>query len=155
MDARRAAMRALYARVDAAMAEAGLVCGGCGACCHFETADHILYAGALERAYLAAVSVFPEEPDADAELLARGVRCPFQKNARCEAREGRVLGCRLHFCARAGAPEAMELSESFHAELKAMHEAFGEEWDYRPLLPCAPTSPAASPHTAPRTQHPA
>ncbi len=128
-------MRAFHARADAAVAERGARCDGCGACCHFETADHILYASALERRYLAAVSPLPASPDAEPSLLERGLRCPFQKNNRCEAREGRPLGCRLHFCACADSPDMTDFAETLHAELKALHETLGEDWAYRPLLP--------------------
>ncbi len=129
------AMRGFYARVDAAVAGLGLECAGCGECCHFDVADHILYASGLERMYLAAQGAASGIPDADAALLAKGLRCPFQSGGRCLAREGRVLGCRLHFCERAGAAGEGEFAEAFHAELKALHEALGVEWDYRPLLP--------------------
>ncbi len=133
------AVRRFYERVDAAVAERvaalGLECRGCGACCHFDVVDHILYASGLERAYLRAAATLPENPDADAALRARGLRCPFQKDNRCEARAARVLGCRLHFCGWNDSSEESDFSERWHAELQALHASLGADWDYRPLLP--------------------
>ncbi len=122
-------MRALYRELDAELA--GLSCAGCGRCCHFDEVDHLLYASRLERLYLAQTARVPDQPDAPPELLAAGLRCPFQQHNRCLAREGRVLGCRLHFCAA----ENPELSERWHGRLKRLHEELGEEWEYGPLLP--------------------
>jgi Fe-S-cluster containining protein len=127
-------MRAFYARVDAAVAERGLRCRGCGECCHFDTADHVLYASGLERRFLADAPL-PAAPDADAALIEAGARCPFQSGSSCHARGARALGCRLHFCEWDDSEREMDFSERWHAELKALHDALGEAWDYRPLLP--------------------
>lgn len=124
----------LYARLDRRLAKLGLACAGCGECCHFDTAGHILYASPLEREAFAAAPP-PSAPDAGPDLLARGLRCPFQQDNRCHAREARVLGCRLHFC-QADDPLRLELlSERWHRRLKRLHDLLGIEWDYRPLLP--------------------
>lgn len=129
------AMRGLYARVDAALAERGLACAGCGECCHFDVVDHVLYASELERRMLRLTGEFPAVPDADGELIEKGLRCPFQAGNRCHARDGRVLGCRLHFCAWANSAEEMDFAEAWHGELKKLHDELGIEWEYRPLLP--------------------
>lgn len=127
----------LYRELDVRLAALGASCAGCGECCRFDRADHVLYASLLERLYLAASEATRAEPGADAALLAAGLRCPFQSGGRCLAREGRVLGCRLHHCA--GDQEALgELSEAWHARLRALHDELGFAWDYRPLLPWAP-----------------
>lgn len=131
-------MRDFYTRVDAAIAAQGLQCKGCGECCRFDVVDHILYASELEREYLREVAELPKRPDRDAslvDLLKNGKRCPYQTNNRCEARNARTLGCRLHFCDWANSPEEMDFAEKRHNELKALHSALGAEWDYRPLLP--------------------
>lgn len=120
----------LYADIEEDVRRMGFDCSGCGGCCRFDEADHVLYASALEREYLLASSTVPDCPDGDAALLRAGLRCPFQTGGRCGAREGRVLGCRLHFCRR---PETN--SESWHSRLKQIHERFGIEWRYAPLLP--------------------
>lgn len=125
------AMRGFYRELDGELAGLAAACAGCGRCCHFDEVEHILYASRLERLYLARVAAAPARPDAAPELLASGKRCPFQKNRACLAREGRVLGCRLHFCAR----EDDELSARWHDRLKRLHEELGVEWEYGPLLP--------------------
>ncbi|MCC8181163.1 MAG: hypothetical protein LIP23_09680 [Planctomycetes bacterium] len=134
-----AAMAELYRRVDHGLAALALACHGCGNCCHFESAEHILYASDLERLYLAAtappIAALPEQSQ-QPELMAlinKGLRCPYQMGERCLARQGRVLGCRLHFC-QAG--EDVEIfAESMHQELKRLHDRLGIEWRYAPLLP--------------------
>lgn len=122
----------LYAALDRELARRGATCAGCGACCHFETAGHILYASRLERELLAGIEP-PVSPDAGSEAIAAGWRCPFQKGNRCLAREARVLGCRLHFCE--GGAGLDELAERWHERLKRLHDELGVAWDYRPLLP--------------------
>ena len=128
-------MRDFYRRVDAALAALDLECRGCGECCHFDVVDHILYASELERRFLREAASLPENPDANADLLAQGLRCPYQADDRCHARNGRVLGCRLHFCDWADSAEEMDFAETWHTELKRLHAALGVDWDYRPLLP--------------------
>lgn len=129
------AMRDFYRRLDAELAVLSLKCEGCGVCCHFDRVDHILYASGLERRFLALEGILPPRPDASGELLAAGLRCPYQAGGRCHAREGRVLGCRLHFCSWADTEAEGEVAERWHAELKRLHDEFGEAWEYRPLLP--------------------
>lgn len=134
-DRRIAAMRAFYRDLDDAIGKLGRLCDACGRCCRFDEVDHVLYASGLERFYLAHTASVPDHPDAPAELLAAGLRCPFQKNGLCQAREGRALGCRLHFCRE----ENDEWSEAWHDRLKRLHEDLGVEWAYAPLLPCNKT----------------
>lgn len=141
---RRRLLYRLYARLDRELAGLGAVCAGCGACCRFDVADHILYAGALEReAFVAALP--SARPDASPGLVAAGLRCPFQRNGLCLAREARVLGCRLHFCSleRDGAFAAV--SEKWHARLKRLHACLGVAWEYRPLLPAFPPESGSPP----------
>lgn len=132
-----AAMAAFYSRVDAVLAAFGPACGACGRCCRFDTADHILYASSLERAYLVTVSPPPpfDEQGELFHLLSIGHRCPYQDGDACLARDGRTLGCRTHFCEWRDPDGAAEASELLHRELKMVHERLGLEWDYRPLLP--------------------
>lgn len=127
-------MRRLYARLDAELAALGVVCGGCGRCCRFDEVDHVLYASRLERRYLALVSPF-FPGSGDHELIARGLRCPYQTETGCRAREGRVLGCRLHYCTWDDPVLEERVYAEWHERLKRMHDELGEPWDYRPLLP--------------------
>ncbi len=112
-----------------------VVCASCGDCCYFDTAGHLLYASTLERRYLRLVSTPAPNPDASADLLAAGVRCPYQQDNTCHARSGRVLGCRLHFCQWRDPAVAEEVAERWHFRLKRVHDALGEAWEYRRLFP--------------------
>ncbi len=129
---------AFYLALDQALtqflAQNPAVCTGCGECCHFKEAGHILYASSLERRRLSQ-SRPVENPDASAAQIASGERCPFQKNGACQARAGRVLGCRLHYCRLEGNPEAEAFAEEWHRKLKELHEKLDVEWDYRPAFP--------------------
>lgn len=129
------AMTEFYGDVERDLSRLNVHCAGCGQCCRFDLVDHVLYASALERLYLLHAAPPPEPADAPPELLARGLRCPYQAGERCLAREGRVLGCRLHFCTLPESPETWDLSERWHNRLKRFHEELGVDWDYRALLP--------------------
>jgi len=122
----------LYCDVDTLMEGQAFVCRGCGECCHFETAGHILFASRLERERLGHEPFPPPE-----SRHASASRCPYQVNGReCAARGGRPLGCRLHFCEdRFG--RLSVVGEHFHARLKEIHEETGIPWEYAPLLPFA------------------
>lgn len=139
----------LYADLEAEQRRIGLSCSGCGACCRFDVVDHVLYASELEKAYLLSASPafpVPAEPDGDpdrdtdaatAELVKAGLRCQFQKDGHCEARDARTLGCRLHFCTWPEGKEADEeaFCEEWHRRLKRLHDVLDIEWLYGPLLP--------------------
>ena len=65
-------------------------------CCRFEPGGIILFASALELAYLVAKTARPSP-----QLFAGnpGVwRCPYQQEDLCTARGARLLGCRTYFC---------------------------------------------------------
>lgn len=63
-------------------------------------------------------------------------RCPYQQGDACAARDGRPLGCRLHFCdSRPGIQAELErLSSEMHEALKRLHDRHGRAWRYAPLL---------------------
>ncbi len=126
--------QALDQALDRFLAENPAVCSGCGRCCHFKEAGHILYTSTLERRRLAAARPIAN-PDAGPEQTAAGERCPFQKDGACQARVERVLGCRLHFCRLEGNSLAEEFAEEWHRKLKQLHEELGVAWDYRPAFP--------------------
>lgn len=124
----------LYRELDAAIAQKGWSCRGCGDCCHFDAVDHILYASEMERRHLVATASPSPNPDGDAERISKGLRCPYQENSRCLARDGRPLGCRLHFC-EVPNDDVEAFYEQWHQRLKSLHEEAGIPWNYRPLLP--------------------
>ncbi|MCC8109634.1 MAG: hypothetical protein LIQ30_11455 [Planctomycetes bacterium] len=135
----RSRLRELYTALDRDIAERSLVCDGCGGCCRFDTVDHLLYASRLERDYLIATAGPPPEPDdaSVAALIADGLRCPYQVEGKCLARDGRVLGCRLHFCRWPDGGDEDSFQERWHRELKSLHDDCGMDWRYARLLPLA------------------
>ncbi len=146
LDAAFADLASLYDALDLRIRRMGLVCQGCGQCCHFDTAPYVLYGSTLEAAYLVAHTGPPA-------AQGRALRCPYQKAEACTARSSRPLGCRLHFCE---VPPAVlsrldDLSADAHARLKALHERFDVPWNYRPLLAALADSPppAAAPPARP------
>lgn len=132
-----------YREVDGAVEGKGWRCRACGECCRFDVAGHRLYASGLERRYLLDTAVLPEktaagceaETETEADLLARGLRCPYQAGGRCYARGGRPLGCRLYFCGAADDARVADFYEEWHRRLKALSDEIGAAWEYRPLLP--------------------
>ena len=126
-------MRRFYRDVDKALAARGESCRRCGECCRFDWNGHVLYASRLERLYLLRISPRPASGGGEG-LVARGLRCPYQAGNGCLAREGRTLGCRLHFCSGLDG----EFSEQWHQLLKRLHDDFGLAWSYAPLLPLDP-----------------
>lgn len=128
-DRARAELATLYQSLSEELDALGCVCSGCGRCCHFEEAEHILFATRLEIESLVA-----SHPPA-VRRPAPG-RCPYQSDEACHARESRPLGCRLHFCRPT--PEQQkrleELSAEYHHRLQELHQRFGLEWSYRPVL---------------------
>lgn len=125
----------LYRELEADVASRGLTCRGCGECCRFDRVDHLLYASDLEREYLLHTMPVPAHAGEYDVLIARGQRCPFQVNGVCQAREGRVLGCRLHFCEGSWGEGEQEWCEAWHDRVKKLHAECGLVWNYRPLLP--------------------
>jgi Fe-S-cluster containining protein len=59
--------------------------------------------------------------------------CPHQDQARCLARAGRALGCRLFFCAPSAHGWFCDAYESFHQQIKLLHAAHGLPYVYAEL----------------------
>lgn len=116
-------LRALYQRLDAAVAAAAVRCDLRGLCCDFSRADHVLFATDLEVEY-ARANGGAEPPAAPAES------CPYFQGGRCELRSGRPLGCRVYFCDPGYAETMSSLAERFHGEVKALHERHGVAYRY-------------------------
>jgi len=135
----RAALAEVYARADAALAPAASACRACGKCCCFEPGGIVLFASAVELAYLVAETPAVRAPSVSSgsrslagECIAPPVhapeltlgarmlrgragdswRCPYQQGDLCAARGARLLGCRTYFC-DAG---ARELGEGVYAD---------------------------------------
>jgi Fe-S-cluster containining protein len=147
----RAALQAVYARVDSALGtQHGLpcwvpvaaACRACGECCRFKAGGIILFASAVELAYLVAEAGARPFRRAPRRLApaARGAaqhaadalwRCPYQQGDLCAARDARPLGCRTYFCDAV----ARGMGEGVYAEaLRDLQQtaADHEAWWYGP-----------------------
>jgi hypothetical protein len=146
----QAALAAVYAEADAALADVVGACRACGRCCRFRPGGIVLFATALEMAYLAGeAGSLPDFPGHAATGRDQATpwgdeawTCPYQQGALCLARERRTLGCRTHFCeARAGAA-----GEAVHARaigrLRCLAEEAGLGW-YGPVAACLASWAAA------------
>lgn len=121
-------LRETYLRLESDIAGLTATCNACGQCCHFETADHILFCTDLEFAHLLAC--------AQHRPLLHPQRCPYQVEEHCKARDGRPLGCRLHFCRPSPEVAALleRLSQRYHDEIAALCEQYALPRNYAPLL---------------------
>lgn len=121
-------VREVHRDLDAAIAARGPVCRLSGRCCKFEEYGHTLFLSRVERETLIADAPAPVRP------LDDGETCPWQDtHGRCNAREGRPLGCRVYYCDPTYEAEAGPISEEFLGRLKRIADAAGLPWDYRPL----------------------
>lgn len=125
---RHAALKALYAELDAEIARAGPVCSLSGRCCRFHEYDHTLFLSSAELALLLDEAPPPCRP------LDSGATCPWQDSqGRCTAREARPLGCRVYFCDPSFEAQAEPLSERFIGRLKQLADSHQQAWHYAPL----------------------
>jgi len=115
-----AQLEQLYGQLDREAACLAGVCLGGGACCRFDLAGHRLYVTPLE---LAALIRRP------APVVAAPLRCPYQLGPRCQARDGRPLGCRVFFC-QADAQAVAELYEHYHRLIRDLHSRHGVPYRY-------------------------
>ena len=97
----RAALAEVYRGVDAALAPAAAACRACGKCCQFEPGGIILFASAVELAYLVAET--PAVSDTAQLKPSRGgsvAEATLRPDPPCERR-----GCGLGHGACAAGPE--------------------------------------------------
>ena len=137
-------------QADRAAREHRFECRQCGNCCRFEQFGHRLYVTAGELALM--LHLAPDrvsEPigkirpwgifDNPQSAIRNGSRakpaslCPHQDQARCLARAGRALGCRLFFCAPSAHAWFCDAYESFHQQIKLLHAAHGLPYVYAEL----------------------
>lgn len=151
-----AAIRTLYARLDADVAARGPTCWVSGKCCNFDAFGHRLYVTALEIAwFLQQVAPSPGVDRqagrdatsvggrADATLplpqLAAGpaepdaplpAACVYQVDGLCTTHVMRPLGCRIFFCQQGTEHWQNELYEQYLSELRTLHERHGLPYRY-------------------------
>ncbi len=119
-------IRALYAQVDQAVAEAGPRCDASGRCCRFKEYGHVLFLSNLEAdVLLAGAPPIHQEVTPD--------RCPYQVEGLCTARAPRPLGCRIYFCDPNYQETGNALTESSLQTLKQLAEEYDLPWQYAPL----------------------
>ncbi len=122
----RAAVDAVYAAADAAVAAAAPKCDASGRCCRFAEYGHTLFVSHFEAEILLAT----------APPYARPVSrdgCPFQVDNLCTARHERPLGCRIYFCDPAYESTGNAITEAAVGRLKAIADDARTGWNYAPL----------------------
>jgi hypothetical protein len=123
-----AALRALYAELDAEVALIGPVCQLSGRCCRFKEYGHTLFVSTAEIQLLLASAPEPSRP------LDQGETCPWQNaHGHCTARDCRPLGCRIYYCDTSYEQHAYELSERYITRLKGLSDQHQLPWNYAPL----------------------
>lgn len=123
------AVDALYARLAAEIRATGVVCEASGRCCNFDEWDHTPFATTLELTRMLRDRV-PDRGEFTRQL------CPFWKEKRCTAREGRPLGCRVFYCTTSyQETHAQVLYERYHKELEDLCRQHGfTDYAYLPLV---------------------
>ncbi len=122
----RAKVDAVYASVDAAIAEASPRCESSGKCCRFTEYGHTLFLSHFEA------EILLETAPAYAPPITRD-GCPFQVGNRCTARAERPLGCRIYFCDPNFQEPQQTITEAAIARLKQLADEYDAGWQYAPL----------------------
>jgi len=149
-----ASIRALYADVDAAVAERRPVCNASGRCCKFEQFGHRLYVTGLEIAWFlggvrgmgsgvqAARNEVTDQADQTEPAIhlqqlsphpaprALSPNCPYQVNGLCSTHTIRPLGCRVFFCEEGTEDWQQDTTERFLSRLKALHTEHDLPYSY-------------------------
>lgn len=121
----------IYADHDKAVVVSQAVCNQRGVCCDFKHMDHLLYASSLEIAYFLNYSDWL----ADATGTPKPVKhdeCPWFVGGQCEARKGRVLGCRSFFCM--SETISSDLYEAHYQRIKELHRKYNLDYLYVPVF---------------------
>jgi hypothetical protein len=118
--AARAEVRDVVANVYRALAEQvelrRPLCVTSGRCCRFEEFGHRLFVTTMELAAFAAAGGLGDQPP-----QSNG-SCPFQRDRLCTVHAIRPFGCRVFFCDETSTDWQRRQYETFHAELKRLHE---------------------------------
>ncbi|MBT3279722.1 MAG: hypothetical protein HN909_07330 [Phycisphaerales bacterium] len=107
------ALREILAQAERDVVAMGLSCEGCGHCCDFAAAGHRLYASTAEIALVLSAG-----NPADANEL----RCGYQQDGLCLARDVRPLGCRMYFC-NEDHRDFQALYETTHQAIRELHRS--------------------------------
>ena len=102
-------------------------CNACGNCCDFANFGHRLYVSTGELANLIS-----QEP-IDAQIPIENLKCPYQKDNLCLARNARPLGCRLFFCDDKVNLQYQQIYEAYYDKIKQVHLKFSTAYNYLEL----------------------
>ena len=112
------AIEEIYARLDEELRQVGATCDACGECCHFDAFGHQLWVTRLELEYLIRVEGLRP-------VTGSGV-CPYLEGARCVARRGRTVGCRVFHCEVGGKGSVERLEEIAERYSRELMELSGD-----------------------------
>jgi len=148
-----AALRELYAELDAAVSAQSPTCWTSGKCCKFDDFGHRLYVTGLEIAWFLTqvasatsggdgqrVVAEDRKPGNENRLGPTGVRlpqfaehvgaCPYQVEGLCSTHAVRPLGCRIFFCQQGTEAWQQDLYESFLDRLRLLHDKHALDYRY-------------------------
>jgi len=142
-----AAVKDIYADVEAALGPSAGACQACGRCCRFRAGGLVLFASSLEMVVLLA-EVGP--PDVSRFIVGGPVDgnwiCPYQEGNRCAARDARPLGCRTYFCDEEAGRRGRALHADALGRLRTVAKEQAYPWWYGPAK--AYLDAAVPPHPA-------
>ncbi|MAE39319.1 MAG: YkgJ family cysteine cluster protein [Planctomycetota bacterium] len=118
-----AGLEALYAELEVELNALSPRCEMSGLCCRFEEADHDLYATGLETDFTADRHPRAPAPEAPG-------RCPYHVGGRCQARQGRPLGCRTYYCDDSKQEDLEALHESYLGRVRELESSLGYPASY-------------------------
>ncbi len=117
----------IYKELEAELVSINPGCNACGACCHFDEFNHILYASTIETNYIQENVNVPYF-DTDQNV------CPFLANNQCTIREYRTLGCRVFFCNPDYKETLQDIYEKYYTMIKDLALKNQTEWNYAPMI---------------------
>lgn len=119
-------MAKIYTNLEKELSLLPSPCTSCGFCCHFNAAEHFLYASAIEIMYIFTkykISNVPKNNEV----------CPFLKDNKCTIYDKRMLGCRTYYRlhTKEETIKAEEIYEKNLTLIKELHQKYKIEWNYQ------------------------
>jgi Fe-S-cluster containining protein len=124
----RQAIANVYHALDEQIELRRPVCRTSGRCCRFDEFGHRLFVTTMEVASFIHGLPAGSAPGGLAD--ARSPACPFQQHHLCMVHTIRPFGCRVFFCDETSTDWQRQQYESFHAELRRLHERLEVEYFY-------------------------
>jgi Fe-S-cluster containining protein len=130
----RAAIHALYSRVQQEIDLRRPICRQSGRCCRFDEFGHRLYVTTMElAAFVAGLEAEKDSPAPPSHLPllpANPGGCRFQVDGLCSVHPIRPFGCRIFFCDPTAEQWQQEQYEQFHQQLRGLHEQLNVPYFY-------------------------